>query len=125
MRVTLIDFTLSRLRTPGGQLAFCDLAADPEVFAGPRGDVQAEAYRRMQRLTHGDWALHTPATNAVWLHYLADICLHQKLGPTSALTPAERHALRGFRKRALAYGGAADLVWDDYFAGAWAALAPP
>lgn len=40
VEVTLIDFTLSRLRTADGAGAFCDLAADPELFQGPRGDCQ-------------------------------------------------------------------------------------
>ena len=40
VRVTLIDFTLSRLVTPEGEVAFCDLAADPELFNGPKGDAQ-------------------------------------------------------------------------------------
>ena len=40
LAVTLIDFTLSRLRTAAGDVAFCDLAADPELFAGPKGDCQ-------------------------------------------------------------------------------------
>lgn len=30
--VTLIDFTLSRLVTAWGEVAFCDLSADPELF---------------------------------------------------------------------------------------------
>lgn len=38
--VTLIDFTLSRLTAVTGDVAFCDLAADPELFQGPKGDVQ-------------------------------------------------------------------------------------
>lgn len=38
--VTLIDFTLSRLTAITGDVAFCDLAADPELFTGPKGDVQ-------------------------------------------------------------------------------------
>lgn len=40
MQVTLIDFTLSRLVTVTGEVAFCDLAADPELFKGPKGSVQ-------------------------------------------------------------------------------------
>lgn len=40
LAVTLIDFTLSRLTLPGGAVAFCDLSADPELFAGPKGDCQ-------------------------------------------------------------------------------------
>lgn len=42
--VTLIDFTLSRLTTVMGDVAFCNLAADPELFAGPKGDVQVRAF---------------------------------------------------------------------------------
>ena len=38
--VTLIDFTLSRLTALTGDVAFCNLAADPEIFMGPKGDVQ-------------------------------------------------------------------------------------
>ena len=38
--MTLIDFTLSRLVTRDGTTAFCDLEADPELFAGPKGDCQ-------------------------------------------------------------------------------------
>lgn len=38
--VTLIDFTASRLQTLTGDLAFCDLAADPELFQGPKNDCQ-------------------------------------------------------------------------------------
>jgi len=40
MAVTLIDFTLSRLRTGTGEVAFCDLGADPDLFKGPKGDCQ-------------------------------------------------------------------------------------
>lgn len=40
LRVTLIDFTLSRLLTSEGDVAFCDLSADPALFNGPKGDAQ-------------------------------------------------------------------------------------
>ena len=40
LAVTLIDFTLSRLQTLTGDVAFCDLGADPDLFKGPRGDCQ-------------------------------------------------------------------------------------
>ena len=46
---------------------------------GPKGDCQAETYRRMKKATRGDWRHHAPATNVLWMHYLADICLTQKL----------------------------------------------
>ena len=47
--VTLIDFTLSRLVTPDGTIAFCDLEADPELFNGPKGDCQACTTRILVR----------------------------------------------------------------------------
>ena len=40
VEVTLIDFTLSRLRSADGAGAFCDLSADPALFKGKRGDCQ-------------------------------------------------------------------------------------
>ena len=40
VHATLIDFSLSRLRTDAGHVAFFDLATDPELFQGPKGDVQ-------------------------------------------------------------------------------------
>lgn len=47
--MTLIDFTLSRLTMPSGAVAFCDLSADPELFAGPKGDCQVPSNRRHKR----------------------------------------------------------------------------
>ena len=41
--VTLIDFTLSRLRTAEGDVAYSDLNADPELFQGPKRDCQVQA----------------------------------------------------------------------------------
>jgi serine/threonine-protein kinase haspin len=43
--VTLIDFTASRLQTPGGDVAFCDLEAEEGLFDGPKGKPQFETYR--------------------------------------------------------------------------------
>jgi serine/threonine-protein kinase haspin len=73
--VCLIDFTLSRLVTVTGEVAFCDLAADPELFKGPRASVQAETYRRMKKATRNSWQAHVPATNVYWLQYLVDTCI--------------------------------------------------
>jgi hypothetical protein len=44
VQVTLIDFTLSRLVTVTGEVAFCDLAADPELFKGPKNSVQVRVF---------------------------------------------------------------------------------
>lgn len=43
--VSLIDFTASRLQTPAGDVAFCDLEAEDGLFDGPKGKPQFETYR--------------------------------------------------------------------------------
>lgn len=39
----------------------------PPVECGVDRAMQADTYRRMAKLTGGDWAAQTPATNAAWL----------------------------------------------------------
>ena len=69
-----------------------------------------------------DWSKHAPATNALWLHYLADCVLNQKAGPGGlALNGEQTKVLRGFRKRALRYASASEAVWDEAFRGLWRA----
>lgn len=121
---TLIDFTASRLQTPGGDVAFCDLSADPELFQGPKGNCQADTYRRMLRLTRGDWAAPHPATNTLWLHYLADTVLANKApAGGGGWAPREKRALRDFRRRAAGYASCQEAIWDELFEGLWVAEA--
>ena len=47
VEATLIDFTLSRLSTPSGDVRYCDLAADPALFQQPKGDCQVRPLRHM------------------------------------------------------------------------------
>ena len=124
-QVTLIDFTLSRLMTLDGEVAYCDLITDPLLFSGPKGDVQAETYRRMREVTGDCWERHVARTNAAWLHYLADMCLVHKVeinGGGGVGSGAEKQALKGFRKRVLGYKSAGEAVWDEFFKGTWTAL---
>jgi len=151
VNVTLIDFTLSRLNGDGGDgggggggtssaeplasfaasaaasasVVYCDLSVDPEIFNGPEGDLQADAYRRMQAEIDNaagsspgstKWARYLPRTNAIWIEYLAGIMLHYK----GKWKKAERDALLGFMERARDEGESAEsLVWDSLFAGCW------
>lgn len=69
----------------------------------------------MKKATKNQWDRFTPATNCLWMHYLADICLAHKL--SFACSSAEKLELRGFRKRALGYTCCADLLWDEFFSG--------
>jgi hypothetical protein len=48
----------------------------------------------MRKATRGDWAAHAPATNCMWLAYLADTLLARKRVPLDA---AAKRALRAFR----------------------------
>ena len=61
--VTLIDFTLSRLDTGAGTVAFCDLSADPDLFKGPKNDCQASNSLLLDAA--GRAATHTPEPPAV------------------------------------------------------------
>ena len=56
--------------------------------------VQADVYRRMRKATKGDWQKYVPATNVLWIHYLADLLLTEK---QIALNASEKRELRGFR----------------------------
>ena len=120
LAVNIIDFTLSRLdlhkkmNKKEDNVAYCDLSLDPELFMGPAGHCQSDTYRRMKKATRGKWDQHCPKTNALWLHYLADCLLTDKDFPATA---AQKHDIKGFKKRAMGYGSAAEALWDDMFVG--------
>ena len=59
-----------------------------------RQHVQADTYRRMKKATRNRWQQHCPATNCLWMHYLADIILNLKKFP---LTAQQKKSLRDFR----------------------------
>lgn len=121
-QVSLIDFTASRLRTLTGDVAFCDLRADPELFEGPKGVPQFESYRQMRKLTRDDWASSCLATNTVWLGYLAETLAAEKGG--NWMTAAQRKALRAFRRRVAKCESAGGAVWDELFEGLWQVSQP-
>ncbi|KAJ7514860.1 hypothetical protein O6H91_23G063400 [Diphasiastrum complanatum] len=109
--VSLIDFTLSRIDT-GKQVLFCNLSADPAIFEGPKGDLQADTYRRMLKVTGGRWEAGFPRTNCLWIHYLADTILTRKAFRCS---PKEKQMMRTFRKRVLLYNSAKAASTDNFF----------
>lgn len=76
VRVSLIDFTLSRLKKDGVTV-FCNMAEDETLFTG-RGDYQFDVYRLMKKANKNDWEPFEPHTNVLWLHYLADKMLKKK-----------------------------------------------
>jgi serine/threonine-protein kinase haspin len=118
LTVTVIDFSLSRVAPRGGRGApiCCNLEDDPELFCGPKGEAQFDTYRKMRKAVRADWTAFVPATNALWLAYLADTLLTKKAIP---LERDEKLALRAFRSRAAKYSRASDALLDDLFAGMW------
>jgi serine/threonine-protein kinase haspin len=126
VRVSLIDFTLARIAGEGaGSAAWADLDADPAIFEGAKGDLQADTYRRMRKAVHkaaaaagdagGDpWRHHVPSTNALWLAYLAGVLVE---GKAYGASDAHVKAVRAFRRRAGGAAGAAALVGDVLFKG--------
>nr|XP_006816738.1 PREDICTED: serine/threonine-protein kinase haspin-like [Saccoglossus kowalevskii] len=70
VQVSLIDFTLSRLKKDGCTV-FCNLAEDETLFQG-QGDYQFEVYRLMKQYNKNDWEKSCLMTNVLWLHYLVD-----------------------------------------------------
>ena len=56
--------------------------------------LQADTYRRMRKATKGRWEGFHPATNALWMHYLADTLLSLKAFP---MEPSQKKQLRDFR----------------------------
>ncbi|EFJ12037.1 hypothetical protein SELMODRAFT_124914, partial [Selaginella moellendorffii] len=116
LSVALIDFTLSRIDT-GKQVVFCDLS-DPSWFEGPKGDVQADTYRRMKDITGGQWEGRQvfPKNNSVWIHYVAEIIRKKKSFKSSA---KDKRALSAFSKRCLSYESATAIVDDEIFQKMW------
>ncbi|PNH03564.1 hypothetical protein TSOC_010381 [Tetrabaena socialis] len=96
---------------------------------------QFDTYRWMRRLVGDDWSASVPATNCLWLAYMAEV-LGAKYGggvgtakyggggkghgegkARAPLSAAQRRQLREFRKRAVAYDNCRELLRDELFEG--------
>ncbi|EPY50786.1 haspin protein kinase [Schizosaccharomyces cryophilus OY26] len=80
LEITLIDFTLARMRHTGSSSPIFNEFDDPELFSG-RGDYQFDIYRLMAKVTKGQWGEYFPKTNILWLHYLLYQLLYKKTIP--------------------------------------------
>ncbi|CAI9786147.1 unnamed protein product [Fraxinus pennsylvanica] len=109
--ISIIDFTLSRINT-GEDILFLDLSSDPELFNGPRGDIQADTYRKMRDVTDDCWEGSFPKTNVMWLQYLVDILLRKK---SYDKTHKDDRELRSLKKRLNSYGSAKEATLDPFF----------
>ncbi|XP_020551931.1 serine/threonine-protein kinase haspin homolog [Sesamum indicum] len=109
--ISIIDFTLSRINT-GEDILFLDLSSDPALFEGPKGDKQADIYRKMRDVTDECWEGSFPKTNVLWLQYLVDILLLKK---SYERTPKDERELRSLKKRLNSYGSAKEAALDPFF----------
>lgn len=71
IKVTIIDYTLSRMLYKRAYLQFNDLAHDEDLFSAT-GDYQFEIYRLMRKRLDNVWSAFDPYTNVLWLHYALD-----------------------------------------------------
>ncbi len=92
VKATIIDFTLSRAttatskaRTSKAEVLFYPF--DDETLFEGSGDTQFDVYREMRLATLGQWHTHCPATNMLWLRYLAHKLVDAKC--KSCKTPAQ------------------------------------
>ncbi|KAI5566177.1 hypothetical protein BDE02_13G003300 [Populus trichocarpa] len=110
--ISIIDFTLSRINT-GQDILFLDLTSDPYLFKGPKGDRQAETYRKMKEVTGDFWEGSFPKTNVLWLIYLVDILLLKKSFDRSSKNEGDLHSLK---KRLSKYNSAKEaIILDPFF----------
>ena len=122
VKVSVIDFTASRLVTPG-KVAFCDLESEEGIFEGPAGEVQFDTYRAMREKTEKRWEESCLKTNCLWLAYLAETLAAEKMAGSSAEANKARKQLREFGQRCLDdYSAAGEVaIKDTLFVGLWSA----
>uniref|UniRef100_A0A7G3AZH9 non-specific serine/threonine protein kinase n=1 Tax=Lutzomyia longipalpis TaxID=7200 RepID=A0A7G3AZH9_LUTLO len=70
VRVTIIDYTLSRM-VYAGECQYNDLSQDEELFSAS-GDYQFDIYRLMRNQVNNQWEKYDPFNNVLWLHYMID-----------------------------------------------------
>lgn len=105
LHVTIIDFTLSRLRKDGCTI-FTDLSLDNTLFEG-EGEYQFEIYRLMKKENFNNWGPHHPYSNVLWIHYLLDKLVTSRTVKGSRNTKRE---LRTLMTEILNYKSAEDLI---------------
>ncbi|XP_020674359.1 serine/threonine-protein kinase haspin homolog [Dendrobium catenatum] len=110
LTVSIIDFTLSRINT-GEAVLFLNLSSDPELFKGPKWNIQSETYRRMKEVTGECWEESFPKTNVLWLIYLVDILDKKKIYER---TIKDERNLRSFKRRLHNFESAKDTLSDPF-----------
>lgn len=88
IKVTIIDYTLSRMLCEGVVL-YNDLSNDEELFTAG-GDYQFDIYRLMKGNLGNDWRRFEPFNNILWLHYIVDKLIN---GARYKNTKSRKHRL--------------------------------
>lgn len=88
IKVTIIDYTLSRMLYEGIVL-YNDLSNDQELFTA-HGDYQFDIYRLMKSNLENDWQRFEPFNNILWLHYIVDKLIN---GARYKNTKSRKHRL--------------------------------
>ncbi|XP_046361174.2 uncharacterized protein LOC124138512 [Haliotis rufescens] len=111
--VSIIDFTLSRLRKDGCTV-FCDISKDDSLFEGT-GDYQFDIYRNMKIENKNEWEPFNPHSNILWLHYLVDKLLKQKRYKRNSREDREAmRYLRQFQAEVLQFTSCKHLVLESH-----------
>ncbi|KAJ9476345.1 Serine/threonine-protein kinase Haspin-like protein [Pseudozyma hubeiensis] len=130
VKATIIDFTLSRACTlpvatkhKAKKNEVLHYPFDDESLFDGSGDPQFEVYREMRSVTRGSWHSYCPATNVLWLRYLAhklvDVkCKSHKIPKTSQVdgdvdAQRELRAYTLLQKAVADLDGAAQKLLDD------------
>lgn len=130
VKATIIDFTLSRACTlpvttkhKAKKNEVLHYPFDDESLFDGSGDPQFEVYREMRSVTRGSWQSYCPATNVLWLRYLAyklvDVkCKSHKTPKASQVdgdvdAQRELRAYTLLRKAVVDLDGAAQKLLDD------------
>lgn len=98
VKATIIDYTLSRASTSPttkGKSKKPDILYypfDDETLFEGSGDRQFDVYREMRTLTKGDWQNFNPATNMLWLRYLAHKLINVKCKTCKPPKPTDPNA---------------------------------
>eukprot|EP00795_Rhopilema_esculentum_P012319 gene12319-2965_t len=106
VQVDIIDFTLSRL-DKDDCVVFCNLEEEEDLFQGS-GDYQFDIYRMMQEENNNQWTDFHPRTNVMWIHYLAEKIISDKL-------KRGVKKISSFSQRILTYNSAFELLNDEFF----------
>ncbi|XP_041369980.1 uncharacterized protein LOC121383939 isoform X2 [Gigantopelta aegis] len=112
VHVSIIDFTLSRLRKDGC-IVFCDLAKDDSLYEGT-GDYQFDIYRKMKEENNNIWKPFNSHSNVLWIHYLCDKILRRKKYKRNGRE--DRNTLRDLRlffNQALKYDSAKHILLES------------